>query len=299
MREAVRELAGHDDAVLPEGRLAPAVAAVVDTSSHRFDPWVTALATRRLRRLIGRGVPRRIGAYGWVDDLAPSADPTPPTTAGFLHAPGNAQAVAAAVLRDHAVHDEDPRWQMNMSSDLARLAARLGGDVRLGVHISEALGREIERRAGDPASVLELRRRFPARPEWAGRRVCDGAAVLAAPAADVPAAVGPLDDLRRVVDTYGDLLVADAVHDVVAGRGDAAQESMEAAAGLGRAAELRLLRTRREGTSVRTTVLVALPARARDAASPVTVADPSIAAGCSRASWGRRRRGRGRPRRPR
>ena len=142
------------------------------TASTRGSP---RSATRRLRRLIARGVPRRIGAYGWVDDLAPSEDPTPPTTAGFLHAPGSAQAVAAAVLRDHAVNDDDDaRWQMNVRSDLARLAARLGGDVRLGVHISEALGREIERRAGDPATVLELRRRFPARPEWAGRRVCDG-----------------------------------------------------------------------------------------------------------------------------
>ncbi len=72
----------------PAGPLFPAVAAVSDTSSHRFDPWLTALATRRLRRLDAHDVPRRIGAYGWVDDLDPSTDPTPPTRAGFLHAPG-------------------------------------------------------------------------------------------------------------------------------------------------------------------------------------------------------------------
>jgi len=278
VRDAVRELAARDDALLDSGPLAPAVAAVIDTSSHRIDPWVTAVGTRRLRRLIARDVPRRIGAYGWVDDLNPTDDPTPPTTAGLLHAPGNAQALAAAVLRDHAVHDDDPRWQITARSDLVRLAARLGGDVRLGVHVSEALGREIERRAGDPAVVLELRRRFPARPEWAGRRVCDGQQVLDADPAMVPATVGSLDDLRHVVDTYGDLLVADAVHDVVSGRAAAAQESMEAAAGLGAPPELRILRTRREGFSVRTTVLLALPTGTPDPRSPVTVADPALGA---------------------
>jgi hypothetical protein len=278
VREAVRELAGHDTALLPGGPLFPAVAAVVDTSSHRLDPWVTALATRRLRRLDARGVPRRLGAYGWVDHLDPSADTTPPTRAGFLHAPGSAQALAAAVLRDHAVDRDDDLWQLQVQSDLARLAARLSADVRLGVHVSEALGREIERRAGDPGVVLELRRRFPARPEWKGRRVCDGQQVLAAGPGALPAGVPDLDDLRAVLDTYGDLLVADAVHDVVSGRPAAAQEAMEAAAGLGAPAELRLLRTQREASSVRTTVLVALPAGEADPASPVSVADPALAA---------------------
>ena len=278
VRAAVRELAGRDDALLEGGALWPAVTAVIDSSSHRIDPWITGVGTRRLRRLIARDVPRRLGAYGWVDDLDPAVDPTPPTTAGLLHAPGNAQALAAAVLRDHAVHDDDDRWQITARSDLVRLAARLGGDVRLGVHISEALGREIERRAGDPAAVLELRRRFPARPEWAGRRVCDGQAVLDAAPAMLPAAVGDLGDLREVVDTYGDLLVADAVHDVVSGRIAAAQESMDAAAGLSAPPELRVLQTQRQGFSVRTTVLIALPVGPSDPASPVTVADPAFAA---------------------
>lgn len=278
VRAAVRELAGHDDALEEGGSLGPAVAAVIDSSSHRIDPWVTAVGTRRVRRLIARDVPRRLGAYGWVDDLDPAVDPTPPTAAGLLHAPGNAQSLAAAVLRDHAVHDDDTRWQITARSDLVRLAARLGGDVRLGVHLSEALGREIERRAGDPAAVLELRRRFPARPEWAGRRVCDGQQVLDTDPATLPASVGDLDDLRQVVDTYGDLLVADAVHDVVSGRAAAAAESMEAAAGLGAPPELRVLRTQRQGFSVRTTVLLALPIGAASPASPATVADPAFCA---------------------
>ena len=103
VREAVRELAGHDDALLPGGPLAPAVAAVVDTSSHRFDPWVTALATRRLRRLIG---PRRAAAHRRVRlgrrprpvRRPDAADDAPASSTR----PGSAQALAAAVLRDHA-----------------------------------------------------------------------------------------------------------------------------------------------------------------------------------------------------
>ncbi len=278
VRGAVRELIEHDETLSPDGVQHPALTAVIDASSHRIDPWVTAVGTRRLRRLIARDVPRRLGAYGWVDDLDPSADPTPPTAAGLLHAPGNAQALTAAVLRDHAIHDDDRRWAITARSDLVRLAARLGGDVRLGIHLSEALGREIERRAGDPGTVLELRRRFPARPEWAGRRVCDGQQVLDASPATLPATVGPLDDLREALDTYGDLLVSDAVHDVVSGRGAAAQESMDAAAGLGAPPELQVLRTQRQGFSVRTTVLLALPPGLPDPGSPVTVADPAFCA---------------------
>jgi len=279
VRNAVQQLARLGDALLDGHPLAAAVTAVIDASSHRVDPWITALGTRRLRRLDARNVPRRLGAYGWVDDLSPALDPTPPTSAGLLHAPGHAQALAAAVLRDHAVHDDDARWQITARSDLVRLAARIGDDVRLGIHLSESLGREIERRAGDPAAVLTLRRRFPPRPEQAGRRVCDGLAVLDAAPALVPAETGPLDDLRQVLDTYADLLVADAVHDVVSGRAAAAQESMEAAAGLGAPPELRLLRTQRQGATIRTTVLIALlPPANPDMASPTAVADPAFAA---------------------
>ena len=54
---------------------------------------------------------------------------------------------------------------------------------------------------------------------------------------------------------------------------------MEAAAGLGAPPELRLLRTRREGASVRTTVLVALPpGRRRPGVARRSLADPALGA---------------------
>jgi hypothetical protein len=146
----------------------------------------------------------------------------------------------------------------------------------------EALGREIERIAGDPAIVLRLRQSFPMRPEHAGRRVCDGEAVLAAALTapgTLPAGISPaqLAPLQSAIDTYGDLLVADAVFDLVDGRLEHAAEAMEAAAGLGAPPEFRVLSTRRRGSSVTTTVLGALPVAAPPTtAGPCGVADPIL-----------------------
>ncbi len=259
--------------------------AVLDLTGHRTDAWWTGLADRRLRTLVTAGGRPRLGCYGWVDDLQPNADSTPPTTAGLLHAPGYTQAVTAAVLRDQAVHHPaDSQWDLTLSSASVRAAAALAEQVRSGVHLSEALGREIERRVGDPATVLLLRDRYPARPEWAGRRVCDGQQVL--DAGDLPPGVEALlSDLRVALDAYADLLVADALHDLVEGRMAAAQESLEASAGLGAPPEMRLLRTQRSGSTVKTTVRVGLPwspgqadpAQA-DPRSPVAVGDPALAA---------------------
>ena len=202
-----------------------------------------------------------------------------------MHAPGYAQALTAAVLRDQAVHHADAKqWDIALDSARIRTAVALAEQVRAGVHISEALGREIERRVGEPGKVLALRRTFPARPEWSGRRVCDGQQVL--DAAVLPAGIDgtSFDELRLALDTYADLLVSDALHDVVAGRAPAAAEALEASAGLGAPPELRLLRTQRGGGTVRTSVVVALPWSAAwddpaaiDGAAPVAVADPALA----------------------
>ena len=279
VREAVEQLTEPDPPAVDR-----ALAAVLDLTGHRTDAWWTGLADRRVRALVAGGGRPRLGCYGWVDDLAPNEDPTPPTTAGLLHAPGYTQALTAAVLRDQAVHHaDDAQWDITLSSRGVRVAAALAEQVRSGVHISEAIGREIERRVGDPATVV-LRVRYPARPEWAGRRVCDGQLVL--DAGDLPPEVAALvGDLRTALDTYADLLVTDALHDVVEGRVEAAQESLEAAAGLGAPPELRLLRTQRSGSTVKTSVRVALPWEAAwsdpavaDPRSPVSVADPALAA---------------------
>lgn len=281
VRAAVEQLGDSDPDLVD--RVVPAV---LDLTGHRTDAWWTALAHRRLTSLMAAGGRARLGCYGWVDDLSPSDDPTAPTSAGLLHAPGYTQALTAAVLRDQAVHHADTaQWDITLSSSTVRVAASLAEQVSSGVHLSEALGREIERRAGDPALVLQLRATFPARPEWEGRRVCDGQRVLAASV--LPGGIVPADfnDLRAALDTYADLLVTDAIHDVVEGRAEAAGEALEAAAALGAPPEFRLLRTQRSGSTVKTSVQVALPWNddwedpdALDGRSPATVADPSLAA---------------------
>ena len=77
---------------------------------------VASPAGRRLR--LGRRPP-------------PVHRPTLPTTAGLLHAPGHAQALAAAVLRDRAIHDDDPPLAITGSVRSGAAGRRFGGDVRM------------------------------------------------------------------------------------------------------------------------------------------------------------------------
>ena len=249
----------------------------IDCASHRIDAWIAGPAWRRLGSLLGKPTPDlRLGAYGWVDRPRPGQPG--PTAGGLLHAPSAPQAVTAALLRDRADRDPEPgRWDMDITSAAARRAARLAAAVRFGAALEEALGREVERAVGDPATIAQLRQDFPIRTEHAGRRVCDGRQVLAAD----PAALGlgaavnaELDRLREALDVYGDLLIADAVHHVVQGRPEAAGAAMEAAAGLAEPPALEVLRTWRAGRAVATACVVVIP----DVAGPTLPADPAALA---------------------
>jgi len=277
-------------AVEPVPVLERVLRATLDTASHRVDPWVTGMAWRRLRALTSGPTPAsfRLGVYGWVDAPSPRAPGGEPDE--YLHAPSEPQAMTSALLRDRAVYDADPgRWQVDLDSDGVRAAEQLAAEVRLGAHLSEALGRAVERAVGVPTVVERLRRELPIRTEHEGRRVCDGLAVVQR-FLDAPASLGlsavqldAIGPLAEALDTYGDLLVADAVFDVVSGRTGLAAQAMEAAAGLDAPPRLDVLRTPRSGQSVSSTVLTALPSAAGpavvDAAtSPGLVAEPAVAA---------------------
>ncbi|MDX2299944.1 MAG: hypothetical protein NW204_09485 [Xanthomonadaceae bacterium] len=270
--------------------------AVLDTASHRVDPWVMGLAARRLRTLDAAGAPRFLGAYGWVDSPAPYTGEVKgplapgPTESGLLHAPSPNQAFTAALLRDAAVrHPNDPRWKIELDSQKVRDAKRLAERVRLGVHPYEALGLEVERVVGDWNTVRILRQEFKLTPKSDERRVCDGARVLRVvlhqteplPIRLIPLEVdlrGRLEPLDHVLDTYADLLIADGVHAQVSGRGDLAQAAMEAAAGLSAPPELRAIRTPRGHRDVRVSVWAALEPNSEARSSAVAVAaDPSFA----------------------
>ena len=276
---------------MDEARLERLMRATLDTASHRIDPWFTGLPARRLDDLLHGGNPRmRLGAYGWVDRPQPG---TPgPTEAGFIHAPSQAQALTASVLRDRSINDADPaRWHMDMTSRTTQGAKRIADEIRAGAHFAEGVGREVERVVAVRTDVERLRRQFPLRTEHAGRRTCDGRAVLAAPAASLgldAATLAGLDELRAALDAYGDLFVIEGAHDVLQRRPEAAAAAMDAAAGLTRPPDLGVLRTDRLGRSVGTAAaLVIAPAdplpvpadpEQRAATSPAALADPAVVA---------------------
>ena len=273
---------------VPVADLERRLQATIDCSTHRIDPWLTGVAQRRLDDLTRQRVPRRLGAYGWVDDLAPGSPG--PTAAGLLPAPSPGQALTAAVLRDRAVSEPGPRWDLNVTSRRARTAQLLAEHVRVGAHLSEALGREIERIVGAGVAVERLRRRFPVREEHAGRRICDGLRLIRLdpfPVTLNAAQRAALADLREGLDGYADLLVAEAVYHLVEGRADVAGAVMQAAAGLSRPPDLALLHTPREGRAVGSSVVIALPhvpaqplpssPADRAVRAPAALADPSMA----------------------
>ncbi|HTP99463.1 MAG TPA: hypothetical protein VMN56_09060 [Casimicrobiaceae bacterium] len=285
-------LADEDTRVLERTFLA-----ALDTASYRIDPWITGVAWRRLSTEPYFSERRRLGAYGWVD--RPYTGTRGPTRAGLLLAPSVTQARTAVILRDKAVYDPAPaagalpgtrRWDMSIDSARARLAQRICAEVRIGAPLAEVLGREVERIAATKDAIDALRQRYMLHSANQGRRVCDGEQVIARTPAQVSADTGivlradqqaALGELRDAVDVYGDLLVADAVFDVVSGRGDTAGAAMEAAAGLDLPPEIDVVRTPRSGDNASTVLLAVLAHQdmlpAAEGMSPVELAEPSYA----------------------
>jgi hypothetical protein len=291
--QSLHPLADEDPRVLERTFLA-----TLDTASYRIDPWITGIAWRRLSTPPYFSERRQLGVYGWVDH--PFSGTRGPTGAGLLLAPSVTQARAAIILRDKAVYDPAPaagalpgtrRWDMTIDSARARLAQRLAAEVRIGAPLAEVLGREVERIVATKSSIDALRQRYTLHSANQGRRVCDGEQVIARTPPQITADTGVvlradqearLTELREAVDVYGDLLVADAVFDVVSGRADTAGAAMEAAAGLDLPPEIDVLRTPRSGDSASTILLAALAHRdapaAVDGMSPVVLAEASYAA---------------------
>jgi hypothetical protein len=177
---------------------------------------------------------------------------------------------------------------MTLDSARVRLANRLASEVRIGAHLGEVLGREVERIFATKSAVDTLRDRYRLHDANQGRRVCDGQKVLARTTAQLSADTGlmvradqerRLDELREAIDVYGDLLVADAVFDVVSGRGDTAGAAMEAAAGLDLPPDIDVIRTPRSGRTASTVLMAVLPPGdgGPPGASPVWLAEPALA----------------------
>lgn len=286
-REQVRQ--GHPGAVRQVlNDIERAFRATLDTAALRIDPWITGMAARRLTKLRERGATDGLGLYAWVD--TPYRGSPGPTNGGTLLAPSHAQLLTSVILRDKQINDfQADRWKIELDSRTVRLAKQFADEVRAGAHIQEVLGRSVEGVVGRDDQIKLMRVEFPIRVEHAGRRVCDGQKVLSQEGRAFLDGLNlssgqqtALEELREVVNTYGDLLVANAVHALVSGQPEKAGETMDAAAGLELPPEFDLLRTPHGGHSVNTTVWLALPSVPQpDAgeldASPALLADAAVA----------------------
>jgi hypothetical protein len=243
-------------AAVPLPRIAELVMEVIDVYSHRLDAWVTSLASRRLARLRESGTAGiRVGGYGWVENLKPMQDRQirdlgdlgPAIVSaqdGYIHAPSLQQATSAAVLRSGSLsHPSTDTYSVNLNSRRARIARWLIGGVRQGQSLGALLGYRFERALHDAELDIEIetfRENFPApavpeppsnQPsnEWqrstkiiTARNVVDGIKLLHRPnawtIAHQPQKVKQIvEDLADALDAVGDLLLAESVHQLVAG----------------------------------------------------------------------------------
>jgi hypothetical protein len=287
-----------------------ALRATIDTATFRVDPWLTGMASRRLGDIGTQpGARYRLGVFGWVE--GPILGTAGPTDAGLVHAPSQAQALTAAVLRDRHVTEqqENPaeadRWSMQLESSRVRLANEIAEEVQIGSHPFEVLGRLVERVIGTRDAVADLRSLYPLhRGQDQAGRVCHGLEALSG-LLDIELAPVALDDaqkarlqglrdqlsgsnkpaqlahIRDSLDCYGDLLVAEAVHQVVNGRADIAGAALDAAAGLAPPPHLAFPDTALAGDGLGSAVISLLPADdvppAPATVSSAALADPAVA----------------------
>ena len=197
---------------LPTAELERLFGETLDCCSHRFDAWVTSLASQRLDELRATNpTGAYVGAYGWVEGLRPGpASRTetlpdgrvvsvPANGGGHVQAPSMQHAVAAAVLRNGYLTrtgEQGAPFAVDLSSARVRAALAVLDTVRAGQPLGAALGYQLERGLHDRRLewfVEPLRRRFPAVANKSGdadlagpadaiaaRSVVDGVALRAA-----------------------------------------------------------------------------------------------------------------------
>ena len=137
----------------------------LDTCSHRFEAWITSLATKRLssmRTTTPEG--SHLGGYGWVENVRPRAGRETQTLPdgrialvqenadGYVHNAAMTHAAAASVLRNTAGGGE----HVKLASDRAGKALRILEDVRSGETLGSALGHRFERGLRGASAIARL-----------------------------------------------------------------------------------------------------------------------------------------------
>jgi hypothetical protein len=169
---------------LPSAELERLLTETLDTASHRLDAWFTSLASKRLWALRNdAGVTGiRLGGYGWLEQLRPSAPPAPappaeiidghllppgpvtvdPYNEGYMLAPSINHATAAAVMRNgyrgRSIGGAADHLAVNLSSRRVRRALYLIDGIRAGQSLAALLGYRFERGLHEEHPGLELDR---------------------------------------------------------------------------------------------------------------------------------------------
>jgi hypothetical protein len=299
-------------ATLPTAELDRLAAETLDCCSHRLDAWLTSLATRRLEHVRDTVAGTYVGGYGWVEDVRPRADGP---SFGYVHAPSIPQASSAAILRSGHLGrraDAAGALALDLSSQRVARALELLDGMRQGQPIGALLGYRFERGLRDrrielAGYTLALRQAAPlataddgfadARPveAIAARDVVDGLKLLDLWHADenglftrvgLPPSGADRDDVRAelaalgdLLDAVADLLLAESVHQMVAGSDERAGAALDALDRQTPLPDVGVARTPRTGTSTSHRLLIALHdggAPAGWASDPRAVAEPRL-----------------------
>ncbi len=236
-------------AAIDPDRLPLLTGGMLDLCSHRYDAWITSIATARLSRVRAAGATGvHIGAYGWVDEFD-TGPPDPPT---WIHAPSMQHATTAAVLRAGYDAAREQALAVDLTSRRVRRAEWILAGVRNGQPLGALAGYLVERELHDrglDVAVKALRRLAPG-PSSEGTagdgervpgRVCDGLRLVRLLWSHGPefvdvvegalqeqefgphtgVAAGEVVDCVTIaadaVDATGDLLLAESVHHAVGG----------------------------------------------------------------------------------
>jgi hypothetical protein len=272
----------------------------LDTCSHRLDAWITAFATHRLSVMrkaqvqsCQKPIGDFLGGYGWVENIKPAAA-APPDNAGFIHAPTQAHATTAALLRcGYFAHKKQAanKYAIDLSSARARQAQRLVEEVRAGQPVGAALGYRFERALHEshPGLALDvfiyrLRHLYPQVADKskqdpyekvetvAARNVVDGLALARATVVFGPGNGLPLENslegkaikdeiaaLKDLFDAAMDLMNAEAVHQMGMGDVASAQAVLDFLPLGGNAPDSEFVQTETAGVGVTHRVMMLLP----------------------------------------
>jgi hypothetical protein len=259
----------------------------LDACSHRFDAWITSLATERLKELRGAtgGQGAHFGAYGWVQNIRPAAAPFDPGPGGFIHAPSPNHAQTAAILRNGFLArgaPGTPFYAFDLSSARVRSGLEVLARVRDGESLSEILGTELETRLRADSTLaakfLEpLRTSYP----MPSSPIVDGLAAVLAWRANptsphFPSAI--FSDVAQLLDSTADLLTAESVYQAVSGNPMGAAAGLDALGQGARPPEPAVAHGPVAGTAVSHRVAVVLD----DSAAPGWTAAPTPRASACR-----------------